>query len=527
MGDLLDMLIEVNDPIEGFEHINLNGAGAVHGSPGLGEEESDGSNPSLEDNNGGYMVDKGGCVALLVDADCEETLNDNGAGDEQGEESRININSFQDMRDMNLIEFSPHEIIRYDFATLDVAFEFYRWYARMNGFCARRGKVISSKKIGRVLQQNFFCYREGKRDPNGLEDEDRQRQQKAVTRCNCKAEFRAHVDINTGRWKMTVGDVNQINNMLKVGIGAPRIFGSFANQSGGYEKAGFQKKDIYNQIGQQRWLQHSDATTTVKYLRELGVNDPAMFTRHTTNEEGRTTSRCEGLHSELVKFVHSQYNLIDFLQHFYQCVAHMRFKELEDDFASVHGDPVLETSLQSLEGSTAKLLTRQVFHLFRPIIEKASVLENLKMKELPQSVVLKRWTKGAKDNMTSNRSNSLNLWDAQKIFRCGALNDLYRELADLQSDTIEEYNEAREKASLLIRAIEARKARERAQNCESRQHEPQTLRDPIRVRHKGRGSGSTSAVGLRVKRTTKCTYCRVVGHNRLTCPLRAQAADMS
>ncbi|KAJ1381110.1 MULE transposase domain [Sesbania bispinosa] len=86
---------------------------------------------------------------------------------------------------------------------------------------------------------------------------------------------------------MKVGDVSQMNNMLKVGIGAPQIFGSFANQSGGYEKVGFRKKDIYNQITQQRHLKHSDATAAVKYLRDKGLNDTAMFTQHTMTEDGR------------------------------------------------------------------------------------------------------------------------------------------------------------------------------------------------------------------------------------------------
>lgn len=62
----------------------------------------------------------------------------------------------------------------------------------------------------------------------------------------------------------------------------------------------------------------------------------------------RTTSRCEGLHSLIKKFVHPRYNLCDFLQHFTRYVNYMRFKEVEADFSFVYGDAVLKTNFHSL-----------------------------------------------------------------------------------------------------------------------------------------------------------------------------------
>ncbi|KAJ1378279.1 MULE transposase domain [Sesbania bispinosa] len=38
----------------------------------------------------------------------------------------------------------------------------------------------------------------------------------------------------------------------------------------------------------------------------------------------RTTSRCESLHAELGKYVHSRHNLTDFLHHYHRCLSHMR-----------------------------------------------------------------------------------------------------------------------------------------------------------------------------------------------------------
>jgi hypothetical protein len=49
----------------------------------------------------------------------------------------------------------------------------------------------------------------------------------------------------------------------------------------------------------------------------------------------------------------------------------MRYTELEADFGSVHGDPVLETPLPLLERVVAQLYTREVFLLFQPVLRRA------------------------------------------------------------------------------------------------------------------------------------------------------------
>ncbi|KAJ1387157.1 FAR1 DNA-binding domain [Sesbania bispinosa] len=570
-------VVFVENTMEGSnqESEHNGGLSYEHGDSGSFSQEA-------EDNNCGYLVKQGGCGVYLVDGEFDENWNEGENNDDGDEVSKTSIDGLEDIKAIDLHKFSPHQISNFDFCSVDVACLFYFWYAWANGFASRRGKVITSKKTGMVLQQNFFCNKEGIRLEDGVPLEEKQREPKAVTRCGCRAEFRAHVDINTGRWKMTSSDVNQMNNMLKVGIGPPQIFESFANQCGGYEKIGFRKKDIYNQIIQQRRMQQSDAAEAVKFLRGLGQNDQSMFFRHTTNEDGRnatanvgkpgftadfescmlanyevdkfqrkwnelvvkygvedkpwirdmyekremwataymrgkffagfrTTSRCEGLHSELSKFVHSQHNLTDFLQHFFQCVDHMRFKEIEDDFASIHGDPVLQTSLQDLEESAAKFLTREVFFLFRPVLQKTALI----------------WTKGAKDMVNVSSGQSSAGWDSQKVFRVEDLNFLYRKLSVVNGDTVEDYYDTREKLLEEYEMKKTKKAQQRAANSEPVASANEGLRDPLRARDKGTSRASMSVGGLRVKRTTRCSWCRVAGHNRVTCPLRAQSQQMS
>ncbi|RYR77449.1 hypothetical protein Ahy_A01g001918 isoform B [Arachis hypogaea] len=53
----------------------------------------------------------------------------------------------------------------------------------------------------------------------------------------------------------------------------------------------------------------------------------------------RTTSRCEGLHSVVVRYVGSRYDLTSFVDHFQRCIAHLCFKEFNADYESTVGCP--------------------------------------------------------------------------------------------------------------------------------------------------------------------------------------------
>ncbi|XP_057418810.1 protein FAR1-RELATED SEQUENCE 5-like [Lotus japonicus] len=85
----------------------------------------------------------------------------------------------------------------------------------------------------------------------------------------------------------------------------------------------------------------------------------------------RTTSRCESLHLEIKKFIHSRYNLTEFLQHFHRCLDFMRFREVEPDLASVVGKQPMETPFKQFEKSAASLYTPTIFEKFRSVIVKA------------------------------------------------------------------------------------------------------------------------------------------------------------
>lgn len=133
---------------------------------------------------------------------------------------------------------------------------------------------------------------------------------------------------------------------------------------------------------------------------------------------------------------------------------------------------------------------------------------------------LKRWSKGTNDNVRSLLSDGVSFWDSQKSARCAALMELYRELSDLKSDSIEEFNDAREKVLQDIEESKVLTSRKRANGTNDSMHD--CLGNLLRARTKGRGGASSSIASVRLKRVFKCSICKGIGHNKVTCPRRVR-----
>jgi hypothetical protein len=87
--------------------------------------------------------------------------------------------------------------------------------------------------------------------------------------------------------KLSQGDIDEIERNRKAGIRPYQVYGTMANECGGFHKVGFVKKDLYNQIGKQRKQIYSDSCNAVKYLRDLSTKDPLMFVTHSIDKERR------------------------------------------------------------------------------------------------------------------------------------------------------------------------------------------------------------------------------------------------
>jgi hypothetical protein len=235
-------------------------------------EESDGSNTSSGGCSTTVEIENSNSqVSLPVESEEEANSVEDGLDGSGGQ--AIVFNDMGDIMKFDMEKFCIDDVGRYDFASLDVAYLFYCWFARMSGFSVRKAQMIRDRE-GVVLQQTFLCSCEGFREDRGLTRENRKREPRNETRCGCKAKFRVHVDIVTKRWyvtvfeidhnhdmlggtlcgllpaykKMSEGDIEEIERSRKAGIRPYQMYGTMANASGGFHKVGFVKKDLYNQL---------------------------------------------------------------------------------------------------------------------------------------------------------------------------------------------------------------------------------------------------------------------------------------
>ncbi|XP_028184818.1 protein FAR1-RELATED SEQUENCE 5-like [Glycine soja] len=162
-----------------------------------------------------------------------------------------------DIRQFDMKEISDEVVRRLDFGDLELAYQFYCWYAKMSGKLQPpiQGYEKKKKKAGVVVKQCF------------------------VFMCI----FR-RID---GHRKMSASDIMQVENYRKVGIRPPHMYATFVNQCGGYEKVGFIRKDIYNEEGRMRRQHSSDARGALKYLYDLRKKEPMMYVSCTADEESR------------------------------------------------------------------------------------------------------------------------------------------------------------------------------------------------------------------------------------------------
>ncbi|RYR69116.1 hypothetical protein Ahy_A03g015646 [Arachis hypogaea] len=263
----------------------------------------------------------------------------------------------------------------------------------------------------------------------------------------------------------------------------------------------------------------------------------------------RTTSRCESLHAKLGRFVESRYGVLEFVRNFQRCVDFLRDTEDELDFRSWYGTPVLQTEFVELEKSGWTMFTREMFLRYRdslkrcvrvricefddsdnphaytlqkyrrpemnwkvyrdhisnrftcscmcmesfgiPCVHILSVCVRLDLVEIPESLVLRRWSKAAK----------LEIHNQCGRVACMSDEDFKLYSNKLMSDAL--FLEIKYGLRPLTDNMTT------ANDC--------GVKDPIRVRTKGTARMS-QAGGSAPKTKRKCSTCGKLGHRRTRCP---------
>ena len=111
-------------------------------------------------------------------------------------EECISIDSMVDIRQFDMKEISDEVVRRLDFGDLELAYQFYCWYAKMSGFSVRKSHIVRNSFM-ETLQQTFVCSCTGYRKVTTSDT--RIQKEKKESRCGCEAMFRVHVHFRTGR----------------------------------------------------------------------------------------------------------------------------------------------------------------------------------------------------------------------------------------------------------------------------------------------------------------------------------------
>ncbi|RYR08240.1 hypothetical protein Ahy_B05g075814 [Arachis hypogaea] len=172
---------------------------------------------------------------------------------------------------IDFVNLSEEEVCRFNFADVDIVFEFYQQYAKHHGFGARHYR---SKKCGKVrIRQEFVCHIQRYRSLKFYSIPNRQKRPRAKTQCGCPARMHVHMDDKSERChrRMSEADIEQMNDMHKGGIGVSRIRDFMASLACGYHNVPYTTRDMHDEVGADFECAKGDPvmTTNLKQLEHF------------------------------------------------------------------------------------------------------------------------------------------------------------------------------------------------------------------------------------------------------------------
>ncbi|XP_034694589.1 protein FAR1-RELATED SEQUENCE 5-like [Vitis riparia] len=174
---------------------------------------------------------------------------------------------------------SVEEVCKMKFACIDEAETFYNMLAKLTGFSIRKDDLKRDKN-GDIISRKWVCSKEGHRATKFIENDNRQREPRSLTRVGCEAAFRVGLNRKDGKWivKEFIGDHN--HNLVDA------INRQFLR---GHEHVGFTQKDIYNHVDAMRRseIKDGDAEAALAYLCGKAEMDSSFFYKFNIDEESR------------------------------------------------------------------------------------------------------------------------------------------------------------------------------------------------------------------------------------------------
>ena len=280
----------------------------------------------------------------------------------------------------------------------------------------------------------------------------------------------------------------------------------------------------------------------------------------------RTTSRREGINSFIKRYIKSRHSIIELVQQFERAVKDCRNNELVADFSSMNSVPVLTTALKSIERGASNVYTREIFKEVKKEIERHAALyvvdtENIattvvyklnkfgkscceynvmydrnlvkfdckcylwnthgipcshifcvmkyeNIEELPENMILKRWTKAAKsyhEPAIEEKEDNSKLF----LLRYGALCSASCWMSFLGAKNLLDFLSTRDEICRITNNLERKSC---MMEIGSSFVPKDIIGDPVMVKTKG-----APPKRKKEKKERHCSKCRLFGHTRRTC----------
>ncbi|XP_057730231.1 protein FAR1-RELATED SEQUENCE 11-like [Arachis stenosperma] len=209
---------------------------------------------------------------------------------------------------------SANNFLNQQFVNYEEAYECYVRYAKCVGFGVRK-RDAAADSTGNYVRHKFVCNRAGVREKKCYATTSKIRKQKPETRTNCNAMLSIYLDKSCSMWKVrkivedhnhplipfklvhqipnhrTISDADkaQVDSMHRHGLPPSKIMGLNDGQAGGYEFAGFTKKDLDNYIERnlRSKIIEGDVNATLTYLHGKAEDEPMMIVRHSLTDDDK------------------------------------------------------------------------------------------------------------------------------------------------------------------------------------------------------------------------------------------------
>ncbi|MCH80503.1 protein FAR1-RELATED SEQUENCE 5-like, partial [Trifolium medium] len=149
-----------------------------------------------------------------------------------------------------------------------------------------------------------------------------------------------------------------------------------------------------------------------------------------------------------------------------------------------------------------------------------AILVYLDFVDFPNSLVLNRWSKFAKESIRGNYEDGSHYWDSHLVARHANLVYLSKEVSDLAYIDVDDY---RQSLDYLTDELNRLKGKYLEGNGPHNLHVPVEVEDilnPQCSRSKGGGQSANTTTG-RPMRPNSCGRCGEGGHNKRSCPALA------